>query len=177
MNCGKCQTSNPEGAKFCMSCGSALAASCPECCTELPSEARCCLNCGHQLGQSSEAASARAQLEQCIPRELLEKLESARSSGGIQGERRVVPMLFCDVTGSTAAAEQLDPEEWAQIMNGTFKHLIAPVYRYEGTLARLMGGADIIQSIEPYRNAGVPASDPGARFRVVVVSGRTVSRV
>lgn len=185
MNCGKCQTSNPEGAKFCMSCGSALAASCPECGTELPSEARFCLNCVYQLGQSSEAASARAQLEQYIPRELLEKLESARSSGGIQGERRVVTMLFCDVTGSTAAAEQLDPEEWAQIMNGAFEHLIAPVYRYEGTLARLMGdailaffgapiaheddphravlaGLDIIQSIEPYRDAGVPASDSGA---------------
>ncbi len=130
MNCGKCQTSNPEGAKFCMSCGSALAASCPECGTELPSEARFCLNCVYQLGQSSEAASARAQLEQYIPRELLEKLESARSSGGIQGERRVVPMLFCDVTGSTAAAEQLDPEEWAQIMNGAFEHLIALVYRH-----------------------------------------------
>jgi class 3 adenylate cyclase len=50
-------------------------------------------------------------------------------------------MLFCDVTGSTAAEEQLDPEEWAQIMNGAFEHLIAPVYRYEGTLARLMGDA------------------------------------
>ncbi|MBQ11536.1 MAG: hypothetical protein CMJ45_08300 [Planctomyces sp.] len=175
MNCPPCQTANPEGAKFCMSCGSALAASCPECGTELPSEARFCLNCGHQLGQASEAASARAQLEQYIPRELLEKLEAARSSGGIQGERRVVTMLFCDVTGSTAAAEQLDPEEWAQIMNGAFEHLIAPVYRYEGTLARLMGdailaffgapiaheddphravlaGLEIVQSIEPYRN-------------------------
>ena len=175
MSCAQCQTANPEGAKFCMSCGSALAASCPECGTELPSEARFCLNCGHQLGQASEAASARAQLEQYIPRELLEKLEAARSSGGIQGERRVVTMLFCDVTGSTAAAEQLDPEEWAQIMNGAFEHLIAPVYRYEGTLARLMGdailaffgapiaheddphravlaGLEIVQSIEPYRN-------------------------
>ena len=26
-------------------------------------------------------------------------------------------------------------------MNGAFEHLIAPVYRYEGTLARLMGDA------------------------------------
>jgi class 3 adenylate cyclase/tetratricopeptide (TPR) repeat protein len=83
-------------------------------------------------------------------------------------------MLFCDVTGSTSAAEQLDPEDWAQIMNGAFEHLIAPVYRYEGTLARLMGdailaffgapiaheddpqravraGLEIIQSIAPYR--------------------------
>ena len=74
MNCSQCQTANPEGTKFCMSCGSPLAASCPECGTELPTEARFCLNCGHQLGQASKAASARAQLEQYIPRELLEKL-------------------------------------------------------------------------------------------------------
>ena len=82
-------------------------------------------------------------------------------------------MLFCDVKGSTAAAEQLDPEEWAEIMNGAFEYLIAPVYRYEGTLTRLMGdailaffgapiaheddaqratlaGLDILQEIGPY---------------------------
>ena len=57
----------------------------------------------------------------------------------MQGERRTVTMLFCDVKGSTAMAEGLDPEDWAEIMNGAFEHLIAPVYRYEGTLARLMG--------------------------------------
>ena len=92
----------------------------------------------------------------------------------MQGERRIVTMLFCDVSGSTAAAEALDPEEWAEIMNGAFEHLIAPVYRYEGTLARLMGdailaffgapigheddpqravlaGLDILKGIAPYR--------------------------
>ena len=67
MNCSQCQTANPEGAKFCMSCGSPLAASCPECGAELPTEARFCLNCGHQLGHAAEAASVRAQLEQYIP--------------------------------------------------------------------------------------------------------------
>jgi class 3 adenylate cyclase len=39
-------------------------------------------------------------------------------------------VLFCDVTGSTAMAEQLDPEEWADIMNEAFEFLTAPVYRY-----------------------------------------------
>jgi class 3 adenylate cyclase/tetratricopeptide (TPR) repeat protein len=57
------------------------------------------------------------------------------------GERRTVTMLFADIQGSTAAAEQLDPEEWAEIVNGAFERLIRPVYRYEGTLARLMGDA------------------------------------
>ena len=55
------------------------------------------------------------------------------------GERRVITVLFCDVVGSTSMAEQLDPEEWAEIMNDAFQYLIEPVNRYEGTVARLMG--------------------------------------
>ncbi|NCF69574.1 MAG: hypothetical protein GWP61_26795, partial [Chloroflexi bacterium] len=30
----------------------------------------------------------------------------------VEGERRVVTVLFCDVTGSTAMAGTLDPEVW-----------------------------------------------------------------
>jgi len=104
------------------------------------------------------AAASRARLEQYIPKELLDKLEGARRSGAGSGERRVVTMLFCDVTGSTSAAESLDPEEWAEIMNGAFEHLISPIYRYEGTVARLMGdailaffGAPIAHEDDPQR--------------------------
>ena len=143
--CINCRNENPDGAKFCMSCGTALANRCPECNTELPQEARFCLNCGHQLAQSEAAHSAteavQANLERNIPPELLNKLQAAKAGGKSDGERRIVTMLFCDVSGSTAAAEKLDPEDWAQIMNGAFENLIAPVYRYEGTLARLMGDA------------------------------------
>ncbi|MBC8281367.1 MAG: AAA family ATPase, partial [Chloroflexi bacterium] len=144
-DCRNCQFENPDGARFCMSCGSSRANRCPECGTELPQEARVCLNCGHQMTQTSPAEAAvetaRANLERYIPSELLDKLEAAKAGGRTEGERRIVTMLFCDVSGSTAAAEKLDPEEWAQIMNGAFENLIAPVYRYEGTLARLMGDA------------------------------------
>lgn len=123
MICGNCQAKNPAEAKFCMSCGSTLAAACTNCGTELPAEAKFCLNCGQPVGERSAAPEkapepAKALLEQYIPAELLKKLESARGAGGMHGERRVVTMLFCDVEGSTAAAEGLDPEEWAEIMNG-----------------------------------------------------------
>ena len=64
-----------------------------------------------------------------------------RSTGGMQGERRIVTALFCDVVGSTSMAEQLDPEEWAEIMNEAFGLLTEPVTRYEGNVARLMGDA------------------------------------
>jgi class 3 adenylate cyclase/tetratricopeptide (TPR) repeat protein len=74
------------------------------------------------------------------------------------GERRIVTMLFCDVKGSTAAAAQFDPEEWAQIINGAFQPMIRPIYRYEGTVARLTGdgllaffGAPIAHEDDPQR--------------------------
>ena len=104
----------------------------------------------------------------------MKKLQAARDQGEMVGERRVVTMLFCDLKGSTAAAEGLDPEDWTEIMNGAFTHMIKPVYRYEGTIARLMGdallaffgapiaheddprrailsGLDIVEAIKPYR--------------------------
>lgn len=143
-----------------MSCGSALGLACPNCAAELPSEAQFCFVCGQKVGAPVEepAPAEAARIEQYIPAELLAKLESARTRGGMQGERRVVTMLFCDVKGSTATAEKLDPEEWADIMNGAFEHLISPVYAYEGTLARLMGdailaffGAPIAHEDDPQR--------------------------
>ena len=90
------------------------------------------------------------------------------------GERRVVTMLFCDIKGSTALAEQLDPEEWSDIVNGAFERMVRPVYRYEGTVARLMGdgllaffGAPIAHEDDPRRAvlAGLEIVAGMAEFR------------
>lgn len=97
-------------------------------------------------------------MQRIIPKELLAKLEAARSSGMVVGERRVVTILFCDIKGSTSAAADLDPEEWAEIINGAFERMIQPIYHYEGTVARLMGdgllaffGAPIAHEDDPQR--------------------------
>ena len=140
MECSRCQTSNRPDAKFCNQCGTSLASACPDCGTELPPDAQFCNACGRPVTGPQPVATP-ARLQQYIPPELLAKLESARTGGSMQGERRVVTMLFCDVAGSTAASGPLDPEDWAEIMNCAFQHLITPVYRHEGTLARLMGDA------------------------------------
>jgi membrane protease subunit (stomatin/prohibitin family) len=50
--CASCNTPNPAGAKFCMSCGQGLAPAvthCTECGTELPGGARFCANCGTRV--------------------------------------------------------------------------------------------------------------------------------
>jgi len=167
MKCPNCQTVNPQGARFCMNCGSNLAFPCPNCGTQLPGGARFCTQCGYQIGATppvttmpvvsptrqtpadladsspsiQPAPVGEDRVRHYLPTGLESKLEAARASHSKEGERRIVTILFCDVTGSTSMAEKLDPEEWTVIMNQAFERLIAPVYRYEGTVARLMGDA------------------------------------
>lgn len=165
-----------------MACGASLT-TCSNCGTELPAEAAFCSGCGHPAQPAAthppaELESSEDRLKRFIPPALLEKLNAASTSGaGLQGERRRVTMLFCDLQGSSAAAEHLDPEDWADIMNGAFEHLIAPVYRYEGTLARLMGdailaffGAPIGHEDDPERavRAGLEILEDIAPYRAEV---------
>jgi ABC-type oligopeptide transport system substrate-binding subunit/class 3 adenylate cyclase len=88
-----------------------------------------------QLGVDALAEA----LKRLVPKEFAERLLATR--GQVGGERRTVTMLFSDVKGSTALADKLDPEDVLEVMNGAFEFLIGPIYRYEGTLARLMGDA------------------------------------
>ena len=168
---------------------------CPDCSTANPDEARFCLNCGARL--PTPTSVELEHLEPYLPKGMLAKLEAARVGRSMEGERRVVTMLFCDVKGSTAMAETLDPEEWAEIMNGAFERLIAPVYRYEGTLARLMGdaifaffgapiaheddpqravaaGLDIVQGISAYRTQVAAERGLDLNVRVGINTGEVV---
>jgi len=101
---------------------------------------------------------AITNLSEHMSREYVDKLQTARANRSMHGERRVVTILFCDVKGSTSMAGKLDPEDWAEVMNEAFEYLISPIYRYEGTVARLMGdailaffGAPIAHEDDPQR--------------------------
>ena len=155
MQCPQCLFENPDQAKFCLECGAKLQAVCAQCGAALPPQAKFCFECGAKVGApaaptpaapppppppppATDALLAEA-LKRLVPNEFAERLLATRGKMG--GERRMVTMLFSDVKGSTAMGEQLDPEDVMDIMNGAFEVLIPPVYRHEGTLARLMGDA------------------------------------
>jgi ABC-type oligopeptide transport system substrate-binding subunit/class 3 adenylate cyclase/tetratricopeptide (TPR) repeat protein len=145
MQCPTCETDNPEQARFCLKCGARLVQLCPACAAELPPHAEFCISCGAKLGGAPTEApgvtpdSAAHRLQRLVPKEYAERLLATR--GQVQPERRTVTILFSDVKGSTAMAQDLDPEDVHEIMSGAFDVLIEPIYRYEGTLARLMGDA------------------------------------
>src|SRR5215216_1842796 len=138
MNCPHCQASNPKEAKFCMNCGGRLVSA--------------------SRVDTGNSKTTPLDLDRYLPQELVTKLESARARNSMLGERRVITMLFCDVKGSTTAAEKVDPELWTEIMNGIFEYMIRPIYKYEGLVPRLMGdailaffGAPITHEDDPQR--------------------------
>lgn len=136
MNCPVCQTENPRGARFCMYCGAALARQCPNCQTELPADARFCMHCGQPIRVRTSADDLRHdRLRAAAPSPLVEMARAAN----LGGERRVVTILFVDVVASTRLADQLDVETWTALLNGVFERVAPCVYRYEGTIARLLG--------------------------------------
>jgi len=55
------------------------------------------------------------------------------------GERKQVTVLFADVVDSMRLAEQLDPEELHEVMQGCFSILSAGVHRLEGTVDKFTG--------------------------------------
>lgn len=54
-------------------------------------------------------------------------------------ERRLVTVLFADVVDSTSLAERMDPEDWSGAIRSVLTLMSAPVKRYGGTVASLMG--------------------------------------
>jgi class 3 adenylate cyclase/tetratricopeptide (TPR) repeat protein len=136
MTCPRCAAESPAGARFCAQCGSLLVPRCSACQAELPAGARFCAQCGQPAGDAPPPDDARlARLAAATPAALADKLRAVHLSG----ERRLVTVLFADVVGSTGLAEQLDAEDWAALMNGLFDRVSPVIYRYEGTIAQLLG--------------------------------------
>ncbi len=85
---------------------------CPACGTENRAGARFCDVCGAVLTQEPE-----------------------------RDQRKVVTVLFCDVTGSTALGERLDPEALRTVMADYFAVARAAIERHGGTVEKFIGDA------------------------------------
>src|SRR5919109_2940641 len=91
----------------------ALMKRCARCGTENPEGFRFCGNCGAELAEAP------------APREL----------------RKTVTVLFCDVTGSTAMGERLDPESTRRVMARYFDAMREAIERHGGGVEKFIGDA------------------------------------
>jgi class 3 adenylate cyclase len=119
-SCPTCGANAANEARFCAECGSPLSAgtppatSCTKCGARLEADARFCPSCGF-------ASDTPAQ----------ERLE----------ERKLVTVLFADVTGSTELGEQLDPERLRAVLQRYFAAMSAAIAAWNGTVEKYIGDA------------------------------------
>jgi class 3 adenylate cyclase/tetratricopeptide (TPR) repeat protein len=79
-------------------------------------------------------------------------------TAALDGERRQVTVLFCDLVGSTAIAERLDPEEYHDLLQKYLTVSFPAIYRFEGVVNTLAGdglmalfGAPVAHEDDPQR--------------------------
>src|SRR5262249_43082816 len=71
------------------------------------------------------------------PKHLAEKILTSRSA--LEGERKQVTVLFCDLANSTPIAERIGPEAMHTLLNRFFEVALSEVHRYEGTINQFLG--------------------------------------
>jgi class 3 adenylate cyclase len=136
MRCPSCDHDNSSERRFCGECGAALATLCAACGASNGPREKFCGGCGTALTADRATAPPRSPATS-PPKHLAEKILTSRSA--LEGERKQVTVLFADVKGSMELAEQLDPEEWSQIMHRFFQILSGGVERFEGFVDKFTG--------------------------------------
>lgn len=62
-----------------------------------------------------------------------------RTPTAVEGERKLVTVLFCDLAGSTALAARVGAERMHALLDEFFAVAMAEVHRYEGTINQFLG--------------------------------------
>jgi class 3 adenylate cyclase/tetratricopeptide (TPR) repeat protein len=71
------------------------------------------------------------------PRHISDQILAVRSA--IEGERKHVSVLFCDIVSSSALAAELGPEDFHLVIDRFFRAALGEVHRYEGTINQFLG--------------------------------------
>ncbi|CAN5885659.1 AAA family ATPase [soil metagenome] len=148
VHCAGCGFDNPDRMKFCGGCGSPLPAACPDCGFQNPPGFKFCGQCGRSL------AGAPAPRPSPPPAEVTSRLVAVRPPGSPdpdiasvreeQGERKLITVMFCDLTDYTGLSESLDPEELQKVVRH-FQHVCSGVIAsYGGHIAQLLGDGILV---------------------------------
>lgn len=112
---------------------------CPACNAVIPDASKFCAECGTRIGspRSAQAFDRESLISNYIPPELAKRIISAGRQ--LESERRLVTVVFTDISGFTAMSEKLDAEVVAAVLNDCFKGLISTIYKYEGVVDKFIG--------------------------------------
>jgi class 3 adenylate cyclase len=136
-----------------------------------PTDFQFCGKCGAALSRNTAYLPGEfARLYNYTPKFLADKILSHR--GAIEGERKIITVLFADLANSTSISEQLDQETMHNLMDGCIKIILSAVHHYEGIVNQFMGdgvmalfGAPVAHKVLWKRSGPKFSGTPGWNFR------------
>jgi class 3 adenylate cyclase/tetratricopeptide (TPR) repeat protein len=134
MRCHVCRSEIDGRGRFCTECGSALNRICPSCHAENPAMARFCGQCATRL----ESAPEQAAPFHTHPTVTIDDDGSAPDPM-LEGERKLVSVLFADIKGSVELMVELDAEEARAIVDPALRLMVDAVQTYEGYVVQTTG--------------------------------------
>jgi class 3 adenylate cyclase len=148
VHCLECKHENREQARFCEACGAGLPIGCEACGRVNRALAKFCDECGTALpgrqgvgglaaGQDTRGFDEARAPQTYTPRYLAEKILTTRSA--LEGERKLVTVLFADIADSSALAQELDAEKLHLLIDRVLQLAADAVHRYEGTVNSYLG--------------------------------------
>ena len=117
-----------------------MGAGCAVCGAPATPEARFCPRCGRPLrglDTSGEVPYRYASPLAYTPPHLTERILQNRSA--LEGEHKLVTVLFCDVVNSTELAGRIGPERMHTLVDRLFRLALDEVHHYEGTINQFLG--------------------------------------
>lgn len=131
MRCPSCTHDNRADRRFCAECGTSLAVGCASCGAPNEPGEKFCGGCGERL--TTVAPAPGAPTPTAAPEVAL-----------AGGERRQLTVLFCDLVGSTPLSQQLDAEEWRDLLAQYQQAAGGAVARFAGYVAKNLGDGLLI---------------------------------
>jgi class 3 adenylate cyclase/tetratricopeptide (TPR) repeat protein len=135
-----CGAENRAGRRYCGQCGGELPSACPACAFVNDPGEKFCGGCGAALAAAS--GPARGASVPAAEPEPQRKPEAAPES--TEATRRQLTVMFCDLVGSTALSERLDPEELADLLAAYQDTCARVISRYGGYIGRYVGDALLV---------------------------------
>jgi class 3 adenylate cyclase len=110
--------------------------------------------------ESMEQRRLRQVLGRSVDPRIMEQLLNQTDTGFLEGQRRVLTVLYADVRGSTSLAENTAPEQLVQFINNYLGTMTEVILAHEGTLDKFVG--DEVMAL-----FGAPVDQPDHAIRAV----------
>ena len=137
--CVNCGAQNDESNRYCWECGRSLEAPCSTCGALNPPGKRFCGNCGLALTESTAPGPAATRSDDQVT------------------ERRLITVLFADLTNYTTFSEGRDPEDVRAFLTTYYERCSEVIGRFGGVVEKFIGDAVMAVWVRPEPTKTTPS--------------------